>query len=282
MRLGMYQDQPMFITQKNEQYWGLPIKGYDSIDAILQDWINFSNRYSDTDVTANIINDSNSVKIDLDQLQIPVSKARQIPTIGLNFYDINEPKKSLTPKLPNIFNKFSSSISGPNNSINLPSDMVDWTSELVIVMGKGGRNIKREDFEDSVAGYMIGTDFSDRKLEKQDGDRAQVSISKSYENFTPTGPFITTDDEVGDLVGSSIVTKLNGDLIEEDIISQMNFDVPTIIEYVSSIIELYPGDLIFAGAPYLNKERLKRNYLQTGDIITSSITNLGEITTTVK
>lgn len=277
MRLGMYENYPVLIALKNQQYWGLKIQDYQSIDEILQNWNYFQETFLITQTDDKIFNNPQSIKLDYEKFQLPIKYSRQLPTINLHPLTST---RSLRPALPNIFNKFVSSLAGPNNEIKLPSDRVDWTSNLVIVIGAGGRDIKKEDFEDTVAGYMIGTDFFDQKLANADNQEAQVSISKSYKNFTPIGPFLSTIDSVGDLFGKKIITEINGEVVQENEINKMIFDVPTIIEYVSSIIELYPGDLLFTGIPSDSSDHGR--YLNSGDVLTSSIKGLGTIQTSVK
>ncbi|WP_283678959.1 fumarylacetoacetate hydrolase family protein [Lentilactobacillus sp. Marseille-Q4993] len=282
MKIAMYDGKPTLVTAKGDQLWGTAITSYTSVDDILADWNNFQATFllnlSDQDV----LNSDSAELLDPSKLEAPVSHPRQIPAVGFNYADHMKEMDIKLPEKPNVFNKFVSSLAGPNNSIRLSGDTVDWESELVIVIGNGGRNISREDAEDAIAGYMIGQDLSDRTIQSIDGPSTQFTLGKSFKNFTPVGPYISTVAESGDIESKHVVTKVNGDVMQDATIDKMIFDVPTLISYISSIIELYPGDIILTGTPSgTGVGREPKVFLKSGDLVESSIDGLGTIVTKV-
>lgn len=278
----MYENQPMLVALQNDQFWGVPITGYNSIDSILNDWQNFvSNVLIDVNDEKIISNDHSKI-LDANKFEQPVQFPKQIPAIGFNYLDHMKEMATAKPKRPNVFNKFVSSLAGPKNAIHLSSETVDWESELVVVIGRGGRNISREDAEDAIAGYTVGQDISDRRLQTIDGANTQFDLGKSFKNYSPIGPYITTIADTDDIVSKQVVTKVNGDVMQQASISQMIFDIQTLVSYISSVIELYPGDLIFTGTPSgTGVGRDPQIFLKSGDVLTSEIEGLGTITTHV-
>ncbi|WP_040537742.1 fumarylacetoacetate hydrolase family protein [Lentilactobacillus parafarraginis] len=280
MKLAMYNQKPTFVAFQNDQLWGVPITGYDSIDDILNDWQSFESKVLINISDKAIINDDNAEPIDGTKFEQPVTHPRQLPAIGFNYIDHMEEMATARPKRPNVFNKFVSSLAGPANSIHLSGDTVDWESELIVVIGNGGRNISREDAEDAIAGYMVGQDISDRTLQSIDGPSTQFDLGKSFRNYSPIGPYISTIADTDDIVSKNIITKVNGETMQKATISQMLFDIQTLVSYISGVIELYPGDLIFTGTPSgTGVGRDPQIFLKSGDVFTSEIDGLGKIET---
>lgn len=282
MKLAMYDHKPTFVAPQNNQIWGVPITGYDSIDDILNDWQNFESKVLINISDKAIINDDRAEPLDPKKFEQPVTHPRQLPAIGFNYLDHMEEMSTARPKRPNVFNKFVSSLAGPTNAIHLSSDTVDWESELVIIIGNGGRNISREDAEDAIAGYMVGQDISDRTLQAIDGPSTQFDLGKSYRNYSPVGPYISTIADTDDIVSKQITTKINGEIMQQATVSQMIFDIQTLVSYISGVIELYPGDLIFTGTPSgTGVGRDPQVFLKSGDVFTSEFDGLGMIETKV-
>ena len=177
-----------------------------------------------------------------------VTRPSQVFAIGLN-YRTHALEMNLTPpSKPMVFTKFASSLGGANSSFPIPSARVDWESELVVVIGKPGRHVARESAFDHVAGYCVGNDLSCRDLQME-GPSAQFSLGKSYENFSPIGPWITTIDEVATPDALEITCEVNGVLYQDSNTSDMNFGVRELVSYISSVCELRAGDIIFTGTP---------------------------------
>jgi hypothetical protein len=177
-----------------------------------------------------------------------------------------------------VFTKYVSSLTGALDTVELPSDAVDWKVELVAVIGTGGRDIPEALALEHVAGYMVGQDLSDRALQFSGGGAPQFSVAKSHKGFAPTGPWITSSDEIAD-PGKLTMTRSRGDeVLPHGSTSNLVFDLPTLIHHLSSIVELYPGDLIFTGTPDgVGFGRSPQQYLVPGDELVSSIEGLGEI-----
>jgi 2,4-didehydro-3-deoxy-L-rhamnonate hydrolase len=181
---------------------------------------------------------------------------------------------------PYIFSKLASSITGPLDPIVLPSNakQPDWELELAVIMGRSARHVPRADALKYVAGYSIANDITARDLVFRSDMKAMGTdwvSSKSAPTFTPFGPFLVPARFIGDPHKLKIRLKLNGQLMQDESTENMIFDVSRLIEYASSIVQLYPGDVILTGSPAGNGAYYNR-YLRPGDIIESSITGLGE------
>ena len=170
-----------------------------------------------------------------------------------------------------VFLKSPSSISGPGDDIVLPAAVVaagheiHHESELVVIIGKGGRDIPTAEALDHVFGYTIGLDITVRSP-------ADRSRRKSYDTFSPLGPWITTADEAGDPGSFEILLHLNGEERQHVKTSDLLTDVPSIIAYASSVMTLVPGDVIFTGAPP------GVGPIEAGDRLEAAIAGLGEMT----
>lgn len=216
--------------------------------------------------------------LDFDELQAPVATPRQVFAIGMNYKDHAAEVNLDLPSTPAVFTKYVSSLTGALETVELPSEAVDWEVELVAVVGIGGRDIPKDTALDHVAGYMVGQDLSDRALQFAGGGTPQFSVAKSYKGFAPTGPWITSSDEVADPGNLSMTCSRGDEVLQEGSTSNLVFDLPHLIHHLSSVVELYPGDLIFTGTPDgVGFGRSPRQYLVPGDELVSSIEGLGEI-----
>jgi 2-keto-4-pentenoate hydratase/2-oxohepta-3-ene-1,7-dioic acid hydratase in catechol pathway len=174
-----------------------------------------------------------------------------------------------------VFLKAPSSISGPADDVVLPPELVSageeihHESELVVVIGRGGRHIGEESALDHVLGYTIGLDITVRG----EGDRSR---RKSYDTFSPVGPWVTTADEVGDPGDLDIHLRVNGADRQRVNTSTMLAKVPAIIARASSIMTLLPGDLIFTGAPP------GVGPIHPGDVLDVAISRLGRMRLVVR
>lgn len=215
----------------------------------------------------------------LERLGPPVTRPVQVFAIGLNYADHAEETGLELPEQPMVFTKWTSSLAGPGAVVSLPADTVDWEVELVAVMGRGGRNIAAADALDHVAGYCIGQDISERRLQMA-STPAQFSLAKSLQNFSPIGPWLTTLDEVGDPMDLAIGCRRDDTVLQQSRTSSLIFDVPTLIEYLSARVELLPGDILFTGTPDgVGVGRRPRVFIEPGWKITSEIEGLGHMQT---
>lgn len=214
------------------------------------------------------------------QVGAPVPSPRQIFAVGLNYLAHADESGFVRPDNPVIFTKFASSITGPESSVELPSESVDWEVELVVVLGRGGRNIASASAWSHVAGLTVGQDISERERQHS-GPAPQFSLAKSHAGFSPVGPVLVTPDELDNPDDLELGAEINGEQVQSGRTSQLIFPVPTLIEHLSRIVELYPGDVIFTGTPAgVGAGRTPPRYLKSGDVLRSYITGIGEITQT--
>jgi 2-keto-4-pentenoate hydratase/2-oxohepta-3-ene-1,7-dioic acid hydratase in catechol pathway len=217
---------------------------------------------------------------DLERLGPPVTRPVQVFAIGLNYADHASETGLELPEQPMVFTKWTSSIAGPGAVVSLPAATVAWEVELVAIIGKGGRSIAAADALDHLAGYCIGQDISERRLQMA-STPAQFSLAKSLQNFSPIGPWLTTLDEVADPMDLAIGCRRDGEVLQDSRTSHLIFDVPTLVEYLSARIELMPGDMIFTGTPDgVGVGRRPRVFIEPGWTITSEIEGLGQMRTT--
>jgi 2-keto-4-pentenoate hydratase/2-oxohepta-3-ene-1,7-dioic acid hydratase in catechol pathway len=180
---------------------------------------------------------------------------------------------------PYIFLGAHSALTGPYDDVVLPArgGQHDWELELAVVIGKGGRHIAREDALDHVAGYTIANDLTTRDLVYRPDLKAIGTDwlrAKNAPTFLPVGPWIVPAAFVEDPQDLTITLKLDGETMQDESTSDMIFDVPTLIAYASSIVQLAPGDLLLTGSPAGNGMHHRR-FLKPGDVMESTVTGLG-------
>jgi 2-keto-4-pentenoate hydratase/2-oxohepta-3-ene-1,7-dioic acid hydratase in catechol pathway len=210
------------------------------------------------------------------KLRAPVPRPGKIVAVGLNYRDhsIEAGAKEL-PKTPIIFAKFPTSISGPGDSIVLPhgDSQVDYEAELAVVIGKKTKAISAAEALQNVAGYMPLNDVSARTWQFAD---KQWVRGKSCDTFCPTGPYLTTRDEISDPQSLSISARVNGTTLQDSNTSRMIFGVAALIEFISASITLEPGDIIATGTPEgVGVFRTPPIFLKPGDIVEIEIEKLG-------
>ena len=212
-------------------------------------------------------------------IHAPIDNPEKIICIGLNYADHAAESSLPIPDEPIVFSKYASSIIGPDENIVAPSasSQVDYEVELVVVIGKSGRNISEEDALDHVAGYMVGHDVSarDYQLEKPG---AQWMMGKTFDTFAPIGPDLVTADDVPDPHNLGIRCILNGETVQDSNTSQLIFGVPKLIAYLAHVFTLTPGDLIFTGTPPgVGMAREPQLWLKHGDHVICEIDGLGRL-----
>ena len=208
-------------------------------------------------------------------LGAPVPAPRQVFAVGLNYVRHAKESNLPLPPKPMIFTKFQSSITGPTGKIALPSDTVDWEVELVAVIGAVARNVPEADAWSYVAGFTAGQDLSDRTVQNT-GSPAQFSMGKSFPGFAPIGPLLVTPDEFTDPNDIRVTTLVDDEVRQDSRTSDLVFDIPQLIAYISSIVTLFPGDLIFTGTPEgVGLGRSPQLYLSHGEVLTTTIESIG-------
>ncbi len=211
------------------------------------------------------------------KLLAPVPDPQKVICIGLNYADHAAESGSPIPNEPVIFNKFPTAVSSHGAAIVLPklSAQVDFEAELVMIIGKEGRHIPREEALDYVAGYSCGHDVSARdwQLGKPGG---QWLMGKTFDGFAPVGPELVTADEVGDAGALDIELRLNGETMQKSNTKQLIFPVDQLVAYISGVCTLKPGDLIFTGTPPgVGFARDPQVLMKPGDVIEVEIEKLG-------
>ena len=206
-----------------------------------------------------------------------VSAPQQIFAIGLNYRQHAEEMGLSVPTQPMVFTKFVSALCGPNAELPLPGPTTDFEAEMVVVIGAKARNVPVDDALSIVAGYCVGQDYSERALQMK-GSPAQFSLGKSYRNFAPVGPWLTTADEIANPNDLRIASRVNDTTYQDSNTSDMVFTVPELVSYLSSVCELRPGDLMFTGSPHgVGQGHTPPVYLRPGDSIVTTIEGLGSI-----
>jgi len=206
-----------------------------------------------------------------------VTNPEKILCIGLNYRKHAEETGQPVPKLPILFNKFNNALNHHAGTIAVskePAEQFDYEAELVIVMGRGGRNIKEEEALSAVFGYATGNDFTARDLQSRS---SQWMLGKSCDGFGVIGPWLVSADQV-DPNNLKIELKVNGQTRQSSSTGDMVFNCQKLIAYISKHMTLKPGDIIFTGTPEgvingMPKE--KRVWLKAGDKIETSIEKLG-------
>ena len=211
------------------------------------------------------------------KLLAPVPDPPKVICVGLNYRDHAIESGAPIPREPVLFSKFSTAIIGPEAPILLPkvSTKVDYEAELVLVVGKRGRHLTKEKALDHLAGYTIGHDVSARdwQLEK---DGKQWLAGKTFDTFAPIGPHLVTKDEVPDALALGIRLRLNGTTMQDSTTQQLIFSPAEILAYVSQIVTLQPGDVIFTGTPPgVGFARKPPVFLKGGDVVEVEIDGLG-------
>jgi 2-keto-4-pentenoate hydratase/2-oxohepta-3-ene-1,7-dioic acid hydratase in catechol pathway len=207
----------------------------------------------------------------------PVPDPRKIICIGLNYRDHAAESGVPAPPEPVLFSKYPTALIGHLEPIILPrvSNEVDYEAELVVVIGRGGRHLSREQAWQHVGGYTAGHDVSARDWQLNKPAK-QWMAGKTFDTFAPTGPELVTPDEVPNPHNLGIRLRLNGQTMQDSNTKQLIFGVDELIAYLSQIMTLEPGDLIFTGTPPgVGMARKPPVWLKPGDVVEVEIDHLG-------
>ncbi|WP_273511078.1 fumarylacetoacetate hydrolase family protein [Planktotalea frisia] len=241
------------------------------------------------DITGDTLDDATLAKLRaLDPADLPIVEGEQrigacignigkFLCIGLNYSDHAAETGAAIPKHPILFFKANSAIVGPYDDVVMPrgSTHTDWEVELGVVIGKEAKYVSKEDALDYVAGYCIVNDVSERHF--QNNLTGQWTKGKSCDTFGPTGPWLVTRDEVGDPQNLNMTCDVNGKRMQTGTTSTMIFTVAEIIEHLSQLFTLHPGDVITTGTPPGVGMGIKPEpiYLKKGDVMDLTIEGLG-------
>ena len=218
---------------------------------------------------------ANGVTIDRAALGPVSPNPAQVFAVGLNYRAHIAETGRETPKAPAIFTKFPTCLTGPYADVHAQNTM-DWEVELVVVIGTEARNIVASDAWSVVAGVTVGQDYSERTVQNASG--GHFSMGKSYPGFGPTGPWLVTLDELANPDDLALSTIVNGVEMQSSRTSMMIYSVPALIEHLSAITPLLPGDIIFTGTPEgVGARRTPPHFLAAGDVVESTIESVGTI-----
>ena len=210
------------------------------------------------------------------RLGSPIKRPSKIICVGLN-YSLHAKESGMPlPEVPILFMKATSSLCGPNDPIIIPknSTKTDWEVELAVVIGKKATYVEKEKAMDYVAGYCLHNDVSERDFQLHHG--GQWVKGKSADHFAPLGPYLITKEEVKDPHNLRLWLKVNGQMMQDSNTSDLVFDIPTLVSYISQYMTLLPGDIISTGTPSGVGLGLKPpRYLVHGDEVELGIDGLG-------
>ena len=217
------------------------------------------------------------------RLLAPIPRPGKVICIGLNYRDHAVESGQPIPTEPICFSKFSSAVIGPETPIQLPkvAHKVDYEAELVVVIGKRGKNISCADAMSYIAGYTVGNDVSARdwQIGRPGG---QWLMGKTPDTFAPLGPHLVTCDEVADPHQLQIQLRLNGETLQNSNTKELIFKLDELIAHLSQIITLEPGDVIFTGTPPgVGAARKPPIFLKPGDVTEVEIAGLGVLKNSV-
>ncbi|WP_404294413.1 fumarylacetoacetate hydrolase family protein (plasmid) [Microvirga sp. RSM25] len=197
--------------------------------------------------------------------------------IGLNYSDHAAETGATVPPEPIIFMKATSSIVGPNDTIEIPrgSEKTDWEVELGVVIGKKAKYVSEADAMDHIAGYCLINDVSERAFQAE--RQGQWTKGKSADTFGPIGPWLVTPDEVPDPQKLAMHLDVNGRQFQNGSTATMVYGVRYLVSYLSQFMSLQPGDVISTGTPPgVGLGQTPNIYLKPGDVVTLGIEGLGE------
>ena len=216
---------------------------------------------------------------DTADLGAPTPAPPQVLAIGLNYSaHAAESKLDAPDKFPPVFTKFRTAISGPVSTVVLPpGGHTDWEVELVVVIGRRAEGVAAADAWSYVAGLTVGQDISER-IRQIEGPAPQFSLGKSFPGFAPIGPWVVTPDEFDNPDDLELGCAIDGETVQHSTTSDLLFSVPKVIEGLSAVLPLLPGDVIFTGTPSgVGLGRDPQRWLQPGEELVSYVTGIGEL-----
>lgn len=215
----------------------------------------------------------------LSELGAPAPRPRQSFAIGLNYQDHADESGFTKPAidLP-VFTKYVSSITGPHTEVTIPAEgNVDWEVELVAVLGRAAHNVSARHGWDYVAGLTVGQDISERRLQMA-AAAPQFSLAKSLPGFSPMGPCLVTPDELAEPDNLELGCLIDGEQMQHGRTKDLIYSVPELIAYLSAILPLSPGDVIFTGTPSgVGLGRTPQRWLAEGEELVSYVEGIGEM-----
>jgi len=259
---------------RDERVYGLQPAGFESVLDVLQGgW----GARSAIDAYLQTLPAGAGIPLGKVTLLAPVPRPPKIICVGLNYRDHAAEAKLEVPSTPTIFSKFSNTIIGPGAPIILPKNSAkpDYEAELAVVIGKTGRHVPKQFWHRHVYGYMCLNDVSARDFQLA---TSQWLMGKTFDTFAPTGPWITTSDEIPDPHALPISLEINGEVMQSSNTSEMIFKLPELIEFLSSVMTLEAGDIITTGTPAgVGFGKKPPRWLRPGDEVAVHIGGLGQL-----
>ncbi|GAA3952551.1 fumarylacetoacetate hydrolase family protein [Pedobacter ginsengiterrae] len=218
------------------------------------------------------------------RLGAALARPSKIICVGLNYKDHAAETNAAIPTEPILFFKATSAIVGPNDDLIIPknSKKTDWEVELAIVIGKKASYVSEEKALEHIAGYVLHNDYSEREFQIE--RNGQWVKGKSCDTFAPIGPFIATPDEISDVHNLRLWLTVNGKTLQDGNTSNLIFNVPFMVSYISQFMTLLPGDVITTGTPagVGLGQKPEPWYLKPGDVVELGIDGLGSSKQTAK
>ncbi len=214
-------------------------------------------------------------------LTAPLLKPQKFFGVSLNYEDHVQETGLERPQYPTVFNKQTSCIIGPGGAIHRPaiSEKLDYEGELGVVIGKRCRQVPRDKASDVIGGYLIVNDVSVRDWQMRSHT---WTLGKSFDTHGPIGPWLVTPDEIGDPHQLDLRTWVNDEQRQSTNSRHLIFDCYTLVEYLSTVMTLMPGDIIATGTSSGVGVKMKpRGYLKPGDTVTIEIENIGRLSNPV-
>ena len=216
----------------------------------------------------------------IDKLLAPLMPT-DIMCIGINYREHAAESGSAIPQHPVLFIKASNTLNNPFDPIPIPrrSSQIDYEGELAVVIGRDAKHVPRERALDYVFGYTIANDVSARDWQRQkELGGGQFARGKSFDGFCPLGPWIVTRDEIPNPNALKLKTILNGQTMQDHTTSDMIFDVPALIESLSSTLTLRAGAVLLTGTPQgVGFARTPPVWLKAGDRVVVEIERIGRL-----
>ena len=253
---------------------GLAASGYGTVIDLISNWDQARG------VVQALANEApKEATADLSQvtLMAPIPRPPKLICVGLNYRDHAIESNMEIPSVPTIFNKFPNVVIGPNDSIVLPkiSEKPDYEAEFAFVIGKGGRAIAADKWQDHVFGYTMVNDVSARDYQMK---TTQWLMGKTFDTFAPMGPWIVTADEIADPHALDIRMTISGQVLQNSNTRELIFRIPQLIEFLSSVVTLEPGDVVSTGTPAGVGFGFKPpRWLKAGDECIVSVAGIGEL-----
>jgi 2-keto-4-pentenoate hydratase/2-oxohepta-3-ene-1,7-dioic acid hydratase in catechol pathway len=210
-------------------------------------------------------------------LEAPVLRPPKFLAIGLNYADHVAESKLEMPKLPTVFNKQATCVTGPSDPIHMPrvSKALDYEGELGFVIGRRCRHVPRDRAREVIAGYLVVNDVSVRDWQLR---VPTWTMGKSFDTHGPIGPWIVTEDEIGDPHSLRLRTRVNGEPRQDSNTKNLIFDCFAIVEHLSTAFTLEPGDVVATGTPAGVGISMKPpRLLEVGDVVRVEIERIGAI-----